>query len=110
MGCCLMLRMNFLRDIEYFDENTFLYSEEAILSKQVLQKNGHIVFNPNIEAIHAHKASEKGNKYKRMLFFTKSRLYYLRNYSGYNSIRLTSLILSYSILYILYFIMAKIKK
>lgn len=110
MGCCLMLKMDFLRDISYFDENTFLYSEEAILSKQVLHQNGQIVFNPNIEAVHAHKAGEKGNKYKRMLFYTKSRLYYLKNYSGYNLIKLTSLNLSYKILYILYFIMAKIRK
>ena len=106
MGCCLMLKMNFLREINYLDETTFLYSEEAILSKQVLQKKGHIVFDPSIEAIHAHKASEKGNSSKRMMFFIKSRLYYLKKYSGYNFAQLTSLKISYLLLYLTHFIKA----
>ena len=106
MGCCLMLKMNFLREINYLDETTFLYSQEAILSKQVIKKKGHIVFDPSIEAIHAHKASEKGNSSKRMMFFIKSRLYYLKKYSGYNFAQLTSLKISYLLLYLTHFIKA----
>jgi GT2 family glycosyltransferase len=88
MGCCLLLRMDFLRDIGYFDETTFLYSEEPILASQVKEKNAQMVFTPLIEAVHAHKASEKGNGSKRMLLSIKSRMYYLRTYSGYNKFQL----------------------
>ena len=102
-----MLKINFLRDINYFDETTFLYSEEAILSKQVLEKNGHIIFDSSIEAMHAHKASEKGNSSKRMLIFIKSRKYYLKRYSDYNKLKLSLLNISYGLMYLLHYIKAK---
>jgi len=101
-GCCFMAKMDFLREIGYFDENTFLYSEEPILSAQVKEKQGAIVFTPVIEAIHAHKKSEKENSSKRMLLFIKSRKYYLKKYSGYNRIKLLILNLSYAVLALLH--------
>ena len=110
MGCCLMLRMEFLRDIHYFDETTFLYAEEPILSAQVKEKSGKIVFTPLIEAIHAHIKSEKGNNSKRMLLFIKSRKYYLKKYSGYNALQLLSLNLSYAVLFSLHYIKSKMTK
>ena len=110
MGCCLMLKMDFLRTINYFDENTFLYCEEPILSAQIKAKNNQIIFNPKIEAIHAHKASEKGNSSKRMLLFIKSRKYYLKQYSGYNQIQLMLLNFSYAVLAILHYIKSKVRK
>jgi GT2 family glycosyltransferase len=98
MGCCLLLRMTFLNEISYFDEGTFLYSEEPILATQVRNNGCKIVFNPTIKAIHAHKASEKDNSSKRMFEFIKSRKYYLANYSGYSKLQLRILKLSYSVL------------
>ena len=38
-GCCLLLRMDFMQNIGFFDENVFLYSEESILAKQVKLSN-----------------------------------------------------------------------
>lgn len=110
MGCCLMLRMGFLREINYFDENTFLYSEEPILSAQVKQKGGEIVFTPLIEAVHSHIKSKKGNSSKRMLLFIKSRKYYLKKYSGYNTLQLLSLNFSYAVLFSLHFIKSMNRK
>jgi hypothetical protein len=49
---------------------------------------------------------EKGNSSKRMMFFIKSRLYYLKKYSGYNFAQLTSLKISYLLLYLTHFIKA----
>jgi GT2 family glycosyltransferase len=102
IGSCLLLKMDFVRDIGYFDENTFLYSEEPILAAQIKEKKGKIAFNPFIEAVHAHKRSEKANNSKRMLLFIKSRKYYLKNYSGYNRLQLALLDLSYAVLAILH--------
>ena len=109
-GCCMLLRTNFLRGIGYLDENTFLYSEEPILAKQVQQKNKVIVFNPKISAVHAHKESEKGNNSQRMLLFIESRKYYLKKYSEYNRTQLILLSLSYSVLAILHKIRVKLTK
>lgn len=109
MGCCLLLRMDFLREIGYFDETTFLYSEEPILSAQVRGEKGKIAFVPFIQALHAHKASAKGNSSKRMLLFIKSRKYYLKKYSGYKQVQLFFLNFSYAVLYLLHYIKARVK-
>ena len=110
MGCCLMLQMDFLREINYFDENIFLYAEEPILSAQVKQKNGKIVFTPKIEAIHAHIKSEKGNSSKRMFLFIKSRKYYLQKYSNYKKLQLLLLNISYGVLYSLHYLKYTIER
>lgn len=110
MGCCLLLRMNFLQEIHYLDETTFLYSEEPILASQVKEKKGNIAFVPFIEAFHAHKASAKGNSSKRMLLMIKSRKYYLKKYSGYNFFQLLILNLSYEMWAFLHKIKSKVTK
>jgi GT2 family glycosyltransferase len=97
-GCCLMLKMDFLRATHYLDENTFLYCEEPILSARVHQMGGGILYVPSISAVHAHIKAAKGNVGKRTLQFIKSRLYYLKNYSHYSGLRLGLLYLSYALL------------
>lgn len=110
VGCCLLVRMDFLREIGYFDETTFLYAEEPILAAQVRQKKGKIVFTPFVEALHAHQANTKGNSSKRMQLFIKSRKYYLKKYSGYNQIQLMLLNFSYALLAIMHQIKASLTK
>ncbi len=97
-GCCMLLRMEFLRKTGYFDESVFLYCEEPILAARVRKAGGNILFVPNIKAIHAHVASEKENSAKRMLLFIKSRKYYLKTYSGYKPWQLALLFASYLLL------------
>ncbi len=110
MRCCLLLRMEFLREISYFDRTTFLYEEKLILSVQVRQKYGKIVFTLLIEAIHAHVRSEKGNSSKRMLLSIKSRRYYLKKYNGYSQLELVLVNASYSLLQLLHYIKSKVSK
>lgn len=100
-GCCLMLRMSYLRATGYLDENVFLYCEEPILSARVHSQGGRIVYVPSISAVHAHVRSEKGNTGKRMLLFIKSRMYYLEKYSGHKQWQLQLLKLSYAALALL---------
>ena len=100
-GCCLMLRMSFLRATAYLDEQVFLYCEEPILSARVHSHGGRIFYVPSISAVHAHVRSEKGNTGKRMLLFIKSRKYYLEKYSSYKQWQLQLLKLSYGALALL---------
>lgn len=98
IGCSLLIRMDFLRKIKFFDEGVFLYSEEAILAKQVQKKNMKIIFTPQTFAVHAHVRSEKGNSALRMLNFIKSRKYYLYNHSDYGVVQKILLTVSYAFL------------
>lgn len=107
-GCCLMIRMSFLKRINYLDEGVFLYCEEPILSAQVRSLEGQIAFLPSLIAVHAHVRNEKGNSSRRMLNFIKSRGYYLRNYSGYSSIHQMLLIASYQLLAVIHKLQAEI--
>ncbi len=97
-GCCLLVRMSFLRETAYLDEGVFLYCEEPILAARVRKACGNIVFDPSLSAVHAHVRSEKGNSSRRMHTFIKSRRYYLQRYSGYGRLRLMLLHVSYLLL------------
>lgn len=97
-GCCLMLRMKFLKAIDYLDEGVFLYCEEPILAVRVRKYGGRIIYVPTVSAVHAHIKNRKGNVGKRMLLYIKSRKYYLKNYSGYKGLKLRMLLVSYALL------------
>lgn len=80
-GCCLMIRMDFIQRIGFFDENVFLYCEEAILSKQVAQEGMHMYYMAELQAVHRHIKSTKGNARKRFKAWIDSRLYFERRYN-----------------------------
>lgn len=93
-GCCFMIRMSFVHKIGYFDEHTFLYSEESILAKQVRKEKLQMYYMSDLRAFHKHVKSEKGNILKRMKILNKSRAYYLHQYSGYSKFDLMLLSIS----------------
>lgn len=82
-GCCLMVRMEFIKEIGFFDEYPFLYCEEAILSKQV-EKSGKwkMYYTAEAQAIHRHIKNEKGDPIPRFRQWKRSRMYYINRYSG----------------------------
>lgn len=86
-GCCLFVKSDFLESINYLDETTFLYCEEAILSKQVLNAGKKILYIHDCVANHEHIKQEKSSPKKRMKIFLKSRRYYIKRYSGYGKIK-----------------------
>ncbi len=81
-GCCLMVNIGFIKDINFFDEYPMLYCEEAILSRQVEQAGKKMYYTAETQAIHAHKKSEKGNPIPRFKQWRRSRLYFIKKYSG----------------------------
>lgn len=81
-GCCLLLRMDFIRRIGYFDERVFLYCEEAILSRQVEWEGMKMYYISGAQVIHAHVKSEKGDPVARFRHWKRSRFHYIDNYSG----------------------------
>lgn len=101
-GCCFIIRLSFAQDIGFFDEKVFLYSEEPILAKQVINRGYKMYYLANAQAVHCHIKSEKGDPKKRIYLFEKSRKYYLKYYSGYPQFALTCLYLSYKIHHLFY--------
>lgn len=105
-GCCFMIGISFLEKIGFFDDSTFLYSEEPILAAQVRKAGKYLILFPHLSVVHAHVASAKGNSSRRMLIFIESRLYFLKQYAGYGKIQLAALGISYGALRILHMVKA----
>jgi GT2 family glycosyltransferase len=87
MGCCLMVRMSFMKAIGLFDEGVFLYCEEAIFAHQVKQYEKKIYYTADTFAVHRHIKSEKSNPYKRLITLCNSRDYKNSHHSDYNGIQ-----------------------
>lgn len=81
-GCCLMVRMDFIRKLGFFDEYPFLYCEEPILSRQVEMAGKRMYYTAETQAIHRHIASTKGDPVKRFQQWKRSRLYFINRYSN----------------------------
>lgn len=80
-GCCFMIRISFLKDINFFDEKVFLYCEEAILSRQVEMNSKKMYYLATAQAVHRHVKNEKGDPVKRFKAWGKSRCYFIDHYS-----------------------------
>ena len=80
-GCCFMIRISFLKEINFFDENVFLYCEEAILSRQVEMSSKCMYYLTTAQAVHRHIKSDKGDPIKRFKTWGKSRCYFIDRYS-----------------------------
>lgn len=81
-GCCLLVRIDYMRSINYFDENVFLYTEEAILAKQIERDNKQMYYLAETQAIHRHIKSEKGDPIKHIRQWKQSRIYFIKHYSS----------------------------
>lgn len=81
-GCCFLIRMDFLKSIGFFDENVFLYCEEAILSRQAEFAGKKMYYLADAQAVHAHVKSDKGDPVKRFRHWGRSRIYFIEKYSG----------------------------
>ena len=83
-GCSIMVRLNHIASLGFFDEYPFLYCEEAILAKQVLAAGHTMRYVADTAAIHRHISSAKGDPRPRFRQWRRSRLYFIDKYSGYS--------------------------
>lgn len=81
-GCCLLLRMDFIKKINYFDERTFLYGEEPILGRRVEMEGEKMYYFSEITCVHDHKKSREGSPAFCNKHWRHSQLIYIRYYSG----------------------------
>lgn len=85
-GCFFMVEGSTLKEIDYFDDKTFLYYEEYILARKLKAIDKLSVVDINSYVIHEHNAVIGNNvslkeKYK---IYKKSQLYYEKKYNKAN--------------------------
>lgn len=104
-GCCLFLDVNKLKDINYLDENTFLYREEQILAEKLILNNMLWYVLPDIKVIHNH--SRKIQSPFQLLWHKfheyESTKYYFTKYKNYNILYIYLYSLLYALKTFLYF-------
>ena len=81
-GCFFCVSGKVLEEVDYFDETTFLYYEEQILSKKLEEKDYQVAVDNNVVIIHNHSVTidkniNKVNKYKEL---KKSQRYFVKEY------------------------------
>ncbi|MCH5327243.1 MAG: glycosyltransferase family 2 protein [Duncaniella sp.] len=82
-GCALMVNLRHLARLGFFDEYPFLYCEEAIFARQAEAAGMQMRYVADVRAIHRHIPSTKGDPRPRFRQWRRSRLYFIRRYSGY---------------------------
>ena len=89
-GCCFVIRTDFLEDIGFFDEGTFLGFEEVVLGRQIKQKHKKCCLTTSVVVDHLQGAScgrSGAVSFKIYKEYTKSHLYYCRKYLKANVLK-----------------------
>jgi len=79
-GACMLLRRKAFDDAGLFDENFFLYWEDADLCKRMWKKGWKVVYFPEALTMHYVGASSENNIIRSIFEFHKSAFYYYRKH------------------------------
>nr|WP_297705755.1 glycosyltransferase family 2 protein [uncultured Butyrivibrio sp.] len=84
-GCTFLVDLKLFKTIDYFDDYTFLYFEEYILSEKAKKCDLRIRYCPDAEVLHYHGFSMGGalNIFTRSANW-RSEIYFLRKYWHWN--------------------------
>ena len=84
-GSFMLVDAAVFNKIGMFDENTFLYYEEPILSERLAKVGKSMYFDGDVEIVHYEGGSTKRNR-KREKIEMESRIYYMSRYKYVNKI------------------------
>lgn len=87
-GSFQFFRSSALKDVDYFDENTFLYYEEAIISQRLKKKGYMVALLTDIQYIHDHVEEKTNNVVQSTKRMYDSEIYYAKNYMGVKGLKL----------------------
>lgn len=85
-GCFFIIDSNILEQIDYFDENIFLYYEENVLAHKLKQINKLLKINTKVFVFHNHSVTidKNINKIKKYKELKKSQMYFQKKYNNAN--------------------------
>lgn len=96
IGAFFILRASAFKEIEMFDENTFLYGEELILAERLRAKGYKVFYEPTVTVLHEEGHSTKkfgkvnvNNKVKIRKHLIESSIFYYQKYKGYGLISIS---------------------
>ena len=114
--CFFLIKTKVIEEINFFDENTFLYYEENITSSKLKNTKYKMLVNNNITIIHDHSASiDKSINYiNKFKILKKSQIYFEEHYNKASKLELFLLKLTIRLtlitLYVRIFIRGGLKK
>ena len=87
-GACMVTKLQYLKNVDFFDERFFMYSEDMDLCRKFREKRFKIIYNSAVEIIH-HKyksglqsKNKKINKNIKKHFYNSFLLYYDKWYKN----------------------------
>lgn len=98
-GCCMLLDLNKCSQVDFLDENTFLYFEENILAERLLKKGYRCACCMNAAVTHNTSKTVRSQLQKKKLGNIKrsSYRYYLKKYRHYDVLQCEFCVLFYRI-------------
>ncbi len=81
-GCCMMIKSNVLETVGLFNENFFLYYEDADLSMRVKDKGYKILYEPKAILWHKNAASTGSGSPLQDYYITRNRLIFGFKYAS----------------------------
>lgn len=90
-GCCMLVDVDKLHEIDYMDENTFLYCEEMILSERLTKKGYKCACYIKDKIVHHNSQTVKASfsKKKYIETYNKSFCYYLKEYRDFSNMKIS---------------------
>jgi len=86
-GSFLAFRTDQINQVGCFDERTFLYFEESILSEKFRRSGFHAAYVPGVQVLHYHEQSTRRiPSIRRHLIYSRSLAIYLGAYRSYTSV------------------------
>lgn len=76
IGAFMLVKKGAFLQINMFDENTFLYWEEDIISFKFKKLNLNIIFDPTIEVIHKNNLTKKTNNFTNKTNIESMQIYF----------------------------------
>lgn len=85
-GCFFIIDSEILNQIDYFDENIFLYYEENVIATKLKKINKLTKINTKVQMFHNHSVTidKNINKIKKYKELKKSQMYFQRKYNKAN--------------------------
>lgn len=98
-GSFLFSSIEALQDVEFFSEKTFLYCEERILTKKLMDKGYQNILLTNDSYLHSHSTtiSKYNSKISQFKIYNQSILVYHRYYAGTSKLKVFLLSLALSV-------------
>ena len=102
MGSFFLIKSSIFKKVGLFDNNTFLGSEEEILSEKLKQFNLNFYHYPNQFVLHDHGATTSSENSRLMhKYFLESKVYYFKKYRKSSSFAILFLISAENIKYLI---------